>query len=180
MEKKKLLKVFLIKATVFYLGWVILFHGFIKPEGSVNNFLTLTVANGTGVVSEVFGYDAYVISERKEDSPEHLYATVYMDNEPAVKIADPCNGLELIALFVGFIVCFPGGVRPKILFSIFGALVLFSINILRELALALNYMYFRSSFDFNHKYTYAIAVYAMVFIIWRYWLNNYSAIGKKQ
>ena len=179
MDKKKLVKGFLIKALIFFFAWMILFHGYIKPSAYINNFLTLTVANGTKLGGQLLGYDAYVTSERNEEIPTNLNATVYFDEEPAVLVADPCNGLELFALFIGFIVCFPGPFWPKVFFSIGGTLILFLINILRELALSLNYIYFRSSFEFNHKYTYAIAVYAIVLIIWRFWINNYSVLGKK-
>ena len=180
MDKRKLLRRFLIKAVIFYFGWTALFHGYIRPSGYINNFLTLTVANGTKIGGQLLGYDAFVTSEAEKNSPEKIHATVYLNNEPAVLVADACNGLELFALFVGFIVCFPGAVLPKIIFSIGGTLLLFLANIIREIALSFNYLYFRSSFDFNHKYTYAIAVYAIVFLIWRYWLNNYSVLGKKQ
>lgn len=179
MTKKILLRLFLIKAVIFYIGWLILFHGFIAPSGTVNNFLTVTVAKGTAIGGELLGYDTHIETKTNKDEAHNLSSTVYLDGNASVLVADPCNGLELFALFIGFIVCFPGPIIPKVIFSVCGTLALFFVNILREIALAMNYLHFRSSFHFNHKYTYAIAVYVVVFLIWKYWLNHYSALSSK-
>ena len=176
-SKKVLIRNFLIKAAIFYIGWTILFHGFILPSGSFNNFLTLSVAKGTKLGGQFLGYNSEVVIQRDEKIVSRIKAIVYMDGEPAVLVADGCNGLELFALFVGFIICFPGPGLPKLIFSTVGTMILFLINIIREITLAFNYLYFRSSFNFNHHYTYAIVVYAIVFMIWRYWLNNHSALS---
>lgn len=125
----------------------------------------MAVANGTSSLASVFGIDAHATKRKsKGDTPETI-AMIHFDQKPAAAVGSACNGLELFALFVGFIVCFPGSILPKVLFSVLGTGFLFSINILRELALSFNFLYFRSSLEFNHKYTYAIAVYVIVFLI---------------
>jgi len=177
VDKRKLLKSFAIKALLFLIGWKILFVGFILPSGTINNALTIAVAKGTGIGGEFFGYKHTIEINEAKDNPSAVTGTVYLNNEPAVLVGGACNGLELFALYVGFIVCFPGPFFPKLFFSVAGTVLLFFTNIMREILLAFNYMYFRSSFDFNHHYTYAIAVYLIVFLIWRYWLNNFSALG---
>lgn len=176
LDKKKLVRGFTIRSIIFLIGWKVVFHGLIVPTGSINNYLTSNVAYLTAKSGEIFGYSSRVEVVNDELEPNHVNGIVYFDNEPALKVADSCNGLELFALYIGFIVCFPGSVKWKFIFSVCGTLLLFLLNVLREFVLAINYLYFRSTFDFNHKYTYAIAVYLVVFLIWRFWLNRFSAI----
>lgn len=179
MSKRSLIRNFLIKALIFFIVWKVVFYACIIPTGA-NNFITEVVSHGTKLGGRLLGYTTRVEIIETDDSISRVNGIVYFDEVPGVMVADACNGLELFALYVGFFVCFPGSVLPKILFSVGGTLLLFTLNIMREVVLAINYMYFETSFDFNHKYTYAIAVYLVVFLIWKYWLNNYSMIAKKK
>lgn len=167
IDKNSLLKGFGIKAAVTFIVWLILYYGFIIPDGRLNHFLTGTVIRGTTIGLSIFGYET-----KGADS------MVYIDGQPVVLVADACNGLELFALYVGFLLCFPGKWKYKFIFIPVGIILIYMINVLREVTLALNYKFFQETFDFNHKYTYVFIVYIFVFAIWRYWLNHYSILAK--
>lgn len=138
------------------------------------------VVRGTAFGLESLGFEVETSYRNENDHVNRISGIIYIDSTPAVLVADPCNGLELFALFIGFFLCFPGSWISKTIFIIFGVTFLFLLNILREIMLALNYHYFQSSFDFNHKYTFAIFVYLAVFLIWRFWLNRYMIISHKK
>ena len=176
-EIKKILKSFVIRAVLIFIGWLGLYHGFILPNGTANQWLTEKVVIGTKVGLDLLGYDTTHgwVNETDEDTSRYIY----IDGQPVVLVADACNGLELMALFIGFLFAFPGPWKYKALLIPIGTVVIFIINVLREVVLALNYKYFQESFDFNHKYTYVFIVYLAIFMIWRFWLNRYSAIGKQ-
>ncbi len=174
MEKKKLdknvlLKGFAIKAVIGFVVWLILYHGLIIPDGRLNGFLTSTVISGTTYGLSLCGFE----TSREGDM-------IIIDNQPVVLVADGCNGLELFALYVGFLLCFPGKLKFKLLFIPIGIALIYLINVAREIVLALNYKFFQETFDFNHKYTYVFVVYLFVFAIWRYWLNRYSILAKPE
>ena len=179
-DKHRLLKQFGIRAVILFIIWSLAFNFYIVPTGTINNQLTRWVVQGTQYGLQMLGYSTWTEIKPNAEESSRLSMIIYMDSEPAVLVADGCNGLELFALFVGFIICFPGPSRPKFLFCIGGTAVLFLLNIIREIVLALNYHHFRISFDFNHKYTYAGVVYFVVFLIWRYWLNRYSWVVLKR
>lgn len=168
IEKKKLLKSFGIKAGITFLVWMILYYGFIIPDGRLNHFLTQQVIDGTTFGLSVLGYDSKGVDD-----------LVYIDGQAVVLVADACNGLELFALYVGFLLCFPGKWKYKALFIPIGVALIFIINVFREIILALNYKFFQETFDFNHKYTYVLVVYLFVFALWRFWLNRYSILAKR-
>ncbi len=167
-----IIKIFLIRAILIFISWTILYHGFLLENGVINNWLTEKVVIGTKIVLNSMGYNAdqgwYNGSAR----------SISIDGQPVVLVADACNGLELIALFIGFLLAFPGPWKYKLLVIPIGTLAIFILNILREIVLALNYKYFQETFEFNHKYTYVFIVYLAIFMIWRFWLNRYSSVGK--
>lgn len=174
---KRLLKPFLYKAVGLFVVWQVMYHLVIVPDGRANQWLTEKVVIGTKLGLNLFGYDTSHNWTNHFDGDTSRY--VFIDNEPVVLVGDPCNGLELMALFMGFIIAFPGSWKFKSIFLPLGSIFIFFINVIREVILALNYKYFQETFDFNHKYTYVFIVYSFIFLIWRYWLNNYSVIAEK-
>lgn len=173
---KPLLKSFAIKAVLLFIGWQVLYYAVILPDGRANSWLTEQVVSGTKWGLELFGYETTYdwVGETPEDSGRY----VFIDGQPVVLVADACNGLELMVLFMGFLLCFPGTIKHKLWMIPLGTIMVFIVNVIREIILALNYKFFQDSFDFNHKYTYVLVVYCCVFLLWRFWLNRYSAIGK--
>ncbi len=163
--KSTLIKKIVIRTIILFTTWIIVYYGFILPDGRINKNLTATVVAGTDFCLDVLGYNAAV-----EDN------IVKIDGESVVLIADGCNGLELFALYAGFIIIFPGRLDMKLIFIPVGIFIIYIVNVLRETALALNYKFFRESFEINHKYTYVLIVYIIVFLIWRFWLKRYSTI----
>ncbi len=168
MTRKRLIRTFLIRAAIIFVVWQVSYHGFIKPNKTVDDWLTGLVINSTVIGLELVGFDSY-----GEDN------VIYINGKQSVKVANPCNGLELFVLFVGFLIAFPGEWKSKVIYSAIGVLLICLVNIIREMALALNYNYWQRTFDLNHKYTYTLIVYGIVFLIWRHWLTRYSIIGEK-
>ena len=164
-------KKFLIRSAIIYVVWLVLYHGLIIPDGRLNKFLTDRVSEGTAIGLEALGYE----TDYQVVNGDNM---VYIDGQAVVLVADECNGLELFALYAGFILAFPGRWKFKAIFIPAGIFLIFLINIGREMALSLNYKFFQESFELNHKYTYVFIVYIFVFLIWRYWLRNYSALVK--
>lgn len=166
-----IVKKFLIRAGIVYVGWLIIYHAVIIPDGRLNKFLTDQVSAGTVIGLELLGYE----TDFKVVNNNNM---VYIDGQAVVLVADACNGLELFALYTGFLLAFPGRWQYKAIFIPAGILLIFLINVAREVALSLNYKFFQETFELNHKYTYVFIVYVFVFIIWRFWLKNYSALVK--
>jgi len=172
---KKILKSFAVKAALLLFGWLIIYHGFIVPDGRANKWLTDQVVNGTKIGLSLIGYESAqgLVDESNPDSSRYIY----IENQPVVLVADECNGFELMALFIGFLLAFPGPWKWKALFIPIGSIIIFLVNVIREVVLALNYKYFQETFDFNHKYTYVLIVYLVIFMIWRFWMNRFSILS---
>ena len=164
-----------MKAVVLYLGWHLLWYNWIEPEGTVNHYLTYNTASISAGVLNAFSDHEFRISPFSE---QNTY--LFKDNIPVVLIEHGCNGLILMVLFAAFIVAFPGPWRTKLWFIPIGIAGIYAINSLRVIGLAVNHMVSKSSFDFNHKYTFTILVYGGIFVFWMIWVNRYSGINAKK
>ena len=103
-------------------------------------------------------------------------SAIWVNDKPTVSIANECNGVELMALFIGFILAYNGDWKLKTLYMIIGLISIYVINLIRIQLLIANSIYSQETLDFNHHYTFTIAVYACVFGMWMLWANKLSKI----
>lgn len=177
MNLSKPLTRFLLKSVVLYLGWHLLWYNWIEPDGRLNHYLTYNTAWISEVMINAFSSDAYSLSPFSE---ENTY--LFRNQLPVVLIEHGCNGLILMVLFAAFVIAFPGPWRQKLWYVPAGILVIYLINSLRVIGLALNQIFSKNSFEFNHKYTFTILVYGAIMLFWMIWVNRFSGIqngGKK-
>jgi exosortase/archaeosortase family protein len=156
---------FLLVAAGLYLVWLIAYEGFIGPDGQLDRWLSMNIASASAGLLRLLGFTASV-------GPGST--VLLMDGQPAVVVGAPCDGLVLYALFTGFIVAFPGPVRPKLWFIPAGIIGLYLLNIVRVGALALNQHYAHQSVDFNHHYTFSFVVYGCICALWMQWVRWYG------
>jgi exosortase/archaeosortase family protein len=149
---------FLLKLVGLYTLWHVFF-----PAAWLNGFLTRHLA-GVGVGGlRLFGLDAH-----------RQATTLYVEEQPLLYIGDPCNGLDFFGLFACFVLAFPARPGAKLWFLPLGIFTIHLLNALRVVLLCLNYWYFRSSFDFNHKYTFVVVVYGAMLLLWMRWAKRYA------
>lgn len=154
---------FILKAIAAYLLWYFIYDYILLRNGFMDKFLIQHLVKSTAIVLEVFGYSAFIYAD-----------AVGIDGTHGVLIGAPCNGMELFALFAGFIIIFPGKIKDKLLFIPLGLLAIHVLNIFRLVALALVVLYKPDSLEFNHKYTFTVLVYAFIFILWMIWVNRFA------
>jgi exosortase/archaeosortase family protein len=94
---------------------------------------------------------------------------VSLNGMKALSIGVPCTGLEFFGLFACFVIAFPAQLKAKLTILPLGILLIHFLNLIRIQILILNFHYFNSSFDFNHKVTFNIVVYGVILLIWVKW-----------
>lgn len=184
MKNNKTLYLFLLRCLGLYIAWSIIYLSFIKDHTDIELWLTSTTAHVTTQLINIFytaGKFSYLDLPYAGEAGQSV-SQILLDAKPLLVIADSCNALTLMVLFAGFIIAYPGDWRLKFPFIAVGSLTVFVINVVRCIVLIFNYLYFRSSFEFNHKYTFTIAVYLCVFYFWMLWANRYGSrkVGKSQ
>lgn len=157
---------FVLVAAGLYVLWLVAYEGFIGPDGRLDAWLSINIAAASSGLLRGLGFTSSVAPGSN---------LLLMDGLPAVEVDAPCDGLVLYALFAGFIIAFPGPVRPKLWFVPLGIVIIYLLNIVRVGALALNHHYAHRSVDFNHHYTFAFVVYACICALWMQWVRWYGS-----
>lgn len=154
-------KKLLIRGSILFVAWTLLYHLVMKPMGIPDNIFTETVASGTEKFLLLFMNDI-----------QKLGSSIYVNGTRSVNIASQCNGMELIALYIGILLCLPGSVKRKLTFILLGSIGITLLNILRCSALA--YMYHQDVplTDFAHHYAFKLIVYLFAFGGWVLYSRN--------
>jgi exosortase family protein XrtF len=171
MLKNRVLLQFLLTAGGLYVLWDYLYKHVLEEDGVIIRKVAEHVAGVSVSLLKLFGFHT-------EAAPLNGYNTlITLDGQSLVWIDSGCTGLTLMALFAGFIIAYPGPIVKKLWYIPAGILVIYLVNVLRVIALAINHIVSRGSFDFNHKYTYTLATYAAIFGLWMLWANRLSGVS---
>lgn len=147
---------FVTKAAILFIAWKLLYNFILIPIDIPDRQLTYVVGKGTERFLSLF-YD---------NTAYEGLNFILINSRRVCKITPSCNGLELIVLFVGFLLCLPTTRKRFLLFTIAGITGIYILNIFRCAALSVMTLHHNSLKDFAHHYAFKIAVYAFVFLLW--------------
>jgi exosortase/archaeosortase family protein len=171
------IRLFLGKALLFFILWKIVYSFFLYDSKLLDYPLTTHVAEA----STVFLNNSMLLSgfttQRVLTEDESLIieaSEIYHNDSLVLFIADACNGLELMVLYIGFIVCMPSKFLRKVIYIFLGVLFIDLINILRCSGLIYLREYFHAYFDFAHHYLFKAVVYAATFLMWMVYSRKIS------
>lgn len=170
---------FLFRCVILIFIFELYNLGFESKYNWVNVPLTNSVSENTVKLLNVlnssnkFGRKELVRLEVFEGEKRLTHANlIFFQDSNVLFIADTCNGFELQALFIGFILAFPSQWKRKFIFSIFGPFLIFYVNILRCALLVELRLNFPFHFDFAHHYLFKIIIYSFIFLLWYLFANN--------
>ena len=150
---------------------LLIFYFFYKliliPEKDFIRGYTKVLAIASAGLIELLGYKSQIYNDGINTS-----FFIYINNRASVSIAYPCIGFNLLAVYSVFHFMFFGKTSKKILYWLMGCAIIYLTNIIRIVALAVNYYHDPVSMEFNHKYTYNIIIYGIIFSLWFFWLKN--------
>ena len=108
-----------------------------------------------------------------EPDSEH-YRTIGVQGGSDLWVGDPCNGVALFAVFLIFLIAYPGPWRHKLWFAPLGLLSIHLINALRIVVLAIVVTIDYELLNFQHDYTFYVIVYGWVFLLWAIWVKRFA------
>ncbi len=170
------IRLFLGKALLFFIAWKIIYGGFFYESKFLDYPLTTHVSEASTLILNNLGFSNRFTTNREVTSSisgaellKSEASQIYHGDKLVLYIADPCNGLELMVLYIGFIVCMPSSFWRKTIYIILGVFIIDIINILRCTGLIYLREYFQAYFQFAHHYLFKIIVYGVTFLIWRFY-----------
>src|ERR1700761_1611109 len=165
-------KLFLLRAAVLFVAWKALYLLFLLPNRVLDQPLTYAISKASVAVLNVINpSNGYVTipavhpkGNGKGEGP--IVWEPVMDirsrAERVLSVADACNGLEVMVLYAGLILCLPAGARRKWVFILSGMLLIEVLNVIRCAGLVLIYLHRPEYVDFSHHYLFSFLVYACI------------------
>ena len=163
-------KTFLWKSMAIFIVWKVLYLSILVPNRVLDRPITDAISVGTAGTLNFFSkapdYTLKPGVNVKKDGEREDVMVISRGKERVLSIADACNGLEVIVLYAGLIVCLPSSLRRKLLFIFGGIAFIEAMNVLRCTGLALVYQSYPQYLDFSHHYLFTFVVYAAIFWLW--------------
>ncbi len=161
--------VFILRGFGVWLAWYVLYNLWLEPQENLDHTLCSSLAFLGEKILQLNGFAAF-LSDR----------TVGLSGMPGIILIDPCDGLEAMGIFLGFIHAFPGGFLRRWLFSTAGLLTIYLTNVMRVVALVLTQRYWPGMFDITHHYSSTAIFYLVIFGLWIFWARWGIAPAGKQ
>jgi exosortase family protein XrtF len=172
---------FILKALAMFVFWKVLYLSFLLPHMVPDRVLTRFVGVSTVSVLNVFSSDApYSAVELFDDNTEEdvIYRATCIDIRrgglQTLRVANACNGLELMVLYVAFLYCFPAPWKRRLVFALSGCVLITLMNVLRCAALVMIFERYRAYLDFSHHFIFTFVIYCVIFVGWFFFTKNLS------
>lgn len=154
------LATFIAKVLAFYGLWYVAYDLWLLPDGTVDEWLSLNVASVSGAFLHGLGFEA-VVDGRGLTLP----------GVRGIRIANGCNGLSTLGLFVGFVLAYPGRMQRRLWFIPLGIFAIYATNVGRVVVMLLSQKYWPAAFDPLHGFGLTTIFYVVVFALWVAWAN---------
>ncbi len=165
---------FLLVFLGLYLAGNILYGLWIRSFQGLPDPATWVVTNQTAKVLDMLGYPVTVVQNMQGP-------TVYLlhKNRVVLNIYEGCNGINVMIVFVVFVVAFGGGVKKLGWFLPAGIVIIHLSNIVRIALLYFVAVGYRHYFYYVHKYVFTATIYLIVFLLWVVWVAIINGKPKK-
>ncbi|MBX2966870.1 MAG: exosortase family protein XrtF [Cyclobacteriaceae bacterium] len=158
---------FLVKFVVLYFILNTLYGLYIEWYSPQADPLTWFVSNNTRWLLSIF-HDQITISS------SGLIEKIAIQRQgiTVINMFEGCNSINVMIVFVVFIVAFSNQWYRSWKFILFGLVAIYVVNLARVAGLFWVSYYFPGSFYLFHKYLFTGLIYIGVFILWYYWIKK--------
>ena len=157
----------------FLYGWFI--NSYQQKEPPQPDPITNSIANQTNWVVGAFGYPSAVWYPEEEPLVV-VYIKGFEDDN--VTFYEGCNGINIMILFVAFVLAFGTNTNSRWWFLPVGLAAIHVFNLLRLASLSIMATVSHSAFHFFHKFAFTGVIYAFVLVLWYLWATRFSKIKK--
>lgn len=167
--------VFASKFVGLYLFLNLLYLLWINYLGNQIDGISELVAFVSQKILLAVGYDVSLVY-----SDLHPRILFYLNNLNYITVSEGCNGVSVMITFFASILSFNGELKSKIRFLFYGLFGVFLLNVLRVSTLFYVALNHHQWFSFLHEYAFTALIYSLVFLLFIFWVNKYSASNFKE
>lgn len=167
--------IFLGKFLAIYFIGNIVYGLYVGSYGSMADDVTRATTIQTSQVLRAIG-------ENTSATMNPYAATVFLKNGDRVvlNVFEGCNGVNVIIIFVAFVIAFGGPTRKMIWFLPMGIVVIHLCNLLRLLLLYFTARRYEQYFYFVHKYFFTAILYLIIFALWAVWIIRFNVKSNQE
>ena len=152
------LTIFFIKVGLIYGGWEVLYQYVLLPDFWLDTWLSHTgISLAAGSLS-FLGWDI-----------ESTARFVCVVGNRGIEVQNGCNGLDLLGLYAGFIIAYPGDLKKRMAFIAGGIGLIFVANVFRIAFFVLSNLYYPNYWDPVHYWSSIVFFYPIVLTLWYLW-----------
>lgn len=155
-----------------YLGLNVLYGLWISSYGLEADHATWLVTKQTSAILNVFGEETTVAP-----NPGAPSVAIRVGLRNALNVYEGCNGLNVMIVFVSFIIAFGGRKKQLAWFIPAGIVLIYIVNLARVTALFYVAEYWQSYFYYIHKYAFTGIIYLFVLGLWWWWIEKVNRIS---
>lgn len=133
------------------------------------DFMTHLVAKQTNVLLNGIGYEASVLPH-----PEEPSIKVIIEGKYVARVIEGCNAINIIILFLSFIVAFAGQFKQTFFYCFAGSIVIYAFNLIRIVVLSIGLYHYPWRKEMLHTIIFPLLIYGTVFLLWMFWVNRFS------
>ena len=161
---------FLGKFLAVYFCGNILYGIFIDSYSDQPDPITYWVTHQTSDIQKSFGVNSSIKINEGIRS-----ISMRNDGEGVVNVFEGCNGVNVMIVFVAFLVAYGGPPKRLLWFLPLGLLIIHLFNILRIILLYDAAHRSSEYFYYIHKYVFTAALYVVVIGLWIFWVSRLSS-----
>ncbi len=160
---------FLVKFIGIYVVANLLYGVFVTAYTPQPDPVTRIVSEHTSGVLHVLGWQ----TETRDDIRKPTTQLI-CDGKSVLAIYEGCNGINVMIIFVAFLMAFGPVNRTLLWFIPVGLIILHAMNLLRIGLLFYVSLFMPRFMYFTHKYFFTAILYVVVFVLWVWWVKKYA------
>lgn len=129
---------------------------------------TLTSEHTTKLLMQFYSKNLFKLRIGKPtNNIDYFGISILKDNKYILGVSDPCNALELFILYVSFLFCISNiTLSRRLIFIVFGTFLIYILNIIRCVFLAMLVIEKNWYVDIAHHYLFKLLMYFIIFSLW--------------
>lgn len=160
--------------VVLYLVLNVVYGLWIRSYGNHPDPATKTVTHQSSAILNLLGEQTTTAPK-----PGTASVSILIGMRNALNVYEGCNGINVMIVFVAFIVAFGGAVRKMAWFIPMGLVLIHTFNLVRVVGLYYIAEYRHEYFYYTHKYAFTAFIYIFVLILWWWWIEKISDLSLK-
>jgi exosortase family protein XrtF len=160
---------FIGKFVGIYLVGSLLYGLYITSYEPTVDPVTRVVSEHAAAVLTALGHPAAAY-----DQPDQPTTSLVYQGRAVVSVYEGCNGINVLIIFLGFLIAF-GPVQRAMIWFIPAAVITIHLANLARIALLFWVALYRPHYlYYTHKYFFTAAIYAIVFCWWVLWIAKFT------